>query len=81
MLRFGNRRGNGGNDDQQRANAADDSGNADQREQPRCAASVDGVLNRLSLTFIFAWIDVSFGIRCENTDTNVFLKRLIIYRC
>ena len=47
VLRFGNRRGNGGNDNQQRTDTADDGGNADQWKQSRCAASVDGVLNGL----------------------------------
>ena len=46
VLRFGNRRGNGGNDNQQRTDTADDGGNADQWKQSRCAASVNGILNR-----------------------------------
>ena len=46
LLRFGDGRGDGGKEDQQRAGAADDGGHADEREQPRCAAAVDGVLNR-----------------------------------
>ena len=46
VLRFGNRRGNGGNDNQQRTDTADDGGNADQWKQSRCVASVNGILNR-----------------------------------
>ena len=46
FLRFGDRRSNGGNDDQQRTDTADNGGHTDEREQSRCTASVDGVLNR-----------------------------------
>ena len=47
FLRSGDRRGDRGDDDQQRTGTADDGRNADERKHARRAAAVDGVLDGL----------------------------------
>lgn len=44
-LRFGDGRDNSGNDNDQRADTADDGGYADKRENPRRTASINGTLD------------------------------------